>query len=339
MSAYELVKDLCSELVKNADGFNENEARNIAFSTLLFKSPEHRENERNSVLEQLDYVCFETKIVQDLDENSRKYVDAQFDKYSRIYSQNTDRLEGISQILFLLRNTNPKSFFQERNQFFQLAEFPKSPKENPYLANFYRINLQNATQQNSSFMSLNFDKFTDVDLERRNKSLSSDCTFFSDTLTTLIHKNTRTEAPRVVERKKKVEAIKSSSTSKSQGHITTKSSDEELVDPQTLLYLLSVKTQREEELEARLDQLNNLMWEIKYLNVGVRSNKFILNNDQIAFEMQKDVDIENFSCEAVEHFMHEFILAGTCYKRLKCLIKKTYDFKHLFAGVVFRVSL
>jgi hypothetical protein len=370
MSVYNLIKDLCDCLAKENDGLSVKKAREIAFSTLLFgsKSKQDKENcdenlnksiaNSENLLEELDYVRFEIFVKHRKQKDVLQYVDDEFNKFMEIFQANQQKMESITKLLLLLRNTDTIDHFPSRNNFFQLSDFSKTSKANPYLP-------VKVLRPKDSFLGLSVDKFQDI--QKNNNDPSNDCTFLSDTISTLINRkrkiptilgtpaseikliqktndeiileNFELYCQRYLNHKKVINGVTNwehlglNSIFKEEPYLT------ECDEPNVMLHLLNVISEpRDGPFEAYLVPTSDFLWEVRYLNVGIQSNTFHLN-DNIVFEMEKNVTIENISPATMESLMEEFLECGTCYKRLQHMISKNlFNFRPLFEGSVYKVN-
>lgn len=92
-----------------------------------------------------------------------------------------------------------------------------------------------------------------------------------------------------------------------------------------------------QRFQARIIDKKLFNEHIKLLLIGIESESFIYDANNVTFHLLENVTIENTPPEMISHFVLSFIECGSCYKRLKSLINSNnFQLKH--NGFVFKVS-
>lgn len=108
--------------------------------------------------------------------------------------------------------------------------------------------------------------------------------------------------------------------------------------PDASLNIRAIKAIEQKELfEARLIDKEIFNEHIKLLMIGIESESFMYNPSNMTFRLLDNLTIENTLPESIAHFVKNFIECGSCYKRLKSLIR-TDNFQLRYNGFVFKVS-
>lgn len=102
--------------------------------------------------------------------------------------------------------------------------------------------------------------------------------------------------------------------------------------PKTAMHLTAAKSLASHQLfEANVTSMQKFIEHLKLLLVGIESDSFLYCKEIVSFKMVDHLTIDDGTLpESIEHFVRDFIECGTCYKRLKVIIKAKLD------GFVFR---
>lgn len=91
--------------------------------------------------------------------------------------------------------------------------------------------------------------------------------------------------------------------------------------------------------QARIVDTKEFIKHIKLLLIGIESESFIYNADNMSFKLLDHLTVVNLMTSTVNHFITDFIECGTCYKRLKVVIAKGFNnFKLKYDGFLFKVT-
>ncbi|KAJ6634617.1 Gamma-tubulin complex component 6 [Pseudolycoriella hygida] len=92
-----------------------------------------------------------------------------------------------------------------------------------------------------------------------------------------------------------------------------------------------------ETFEVKLTKLPQFIADVKLLVTGIRSDSFHLDDKKLIFYVETNLTIENVSPETIAHSINQFLVCGSCYRRLQILMSRNpIDYKHKFDGFVFK---
>lgn len=93
------------------------------------------------------------------------------------------------------------------------------------------------------------------------------------------------------------------------------------------LHLAAAKSLANHQLfEANMVPTEKFIEHLKSLLVGIESDSFFYCKTTVSFQMVANLTVDDAVLpETIEHFVRDFIESGTCYKRLKLIIKMKHD--------------
>lgn len=96
---------------------------------------------------------------------------------------------------------------------------------------------------------------------------------------------------------------------------------------ETALHLAAAKSLANHQLfEANIVSTRKFIEHLKSLLVGIESDSFLYDSSSASFRMVDNLTVDDAILpESIEHFVRDFIECGTCYKRLKLIIKMKHD--------------
>lgn len=96
---------------------------------------------------------------------------------------------------------------------------------------------------------------------------------------------------------------------------------------ETALHLAAAKSLANHQLfEANIVPTQKFIEHLKSLLVGIESDSFFYCKATVSFQMVDNLTVDDTVLpESIEYFVRDFIECGTCYKRLKLIIKTKHD--------------
>ncbi|CAO1392141.1 unnamed protein product [Diamesa tonsa] len=333
VSVYQLLSCLCENLSNDS-----RKSRSQAYEILLFESQTpclkiSEKQELKNIGSELEFAAFELTL-ETKTKQKRNTINNEFAKTLEFFEKNpTDELKSVLTLLLSLKNTSNNDHKNEFNFFqFPTIKYEKttSSDTNSFLlitgAQESKFEI-NSPSTECSFLSQNLLLALNNQIIPQNKAIVPEKTLVAiEQPSQIIDKHTVKEGTYSWHQlgKRGVNAEPSFIT-ESEDHSTIHHFTTHAANEQRKVHTLKIISQEK------------LIDDVKLLCVGTISEVFYCDDSYI-FHMHPHYTIEGISTTVLQGLMQELLESGSCYKRLRTMIKKNpFNYKLIFDGFVFKV--